>query len=220
MSQPQHDVFENRRQFQLERMILFSDAVFAIAITLLVIEIKVPLITEVGQINSHELGEHLFHLIPQFIGFIMSFFVVGLFWTTHHRIFGYVVNYDGGLIWLNLVLLMTVAFLPFTTSLTSEFGYLNLAFAIYSTNLGFIGLMSFFVWLRISNPKRKLSVGLEDKRIRQYGRVRSFTIACIFFLGAILMIPDVELISWIGRFIFFLIFPAISILKRLYKMKE
>src|SRR5437870_5762514 len=113
-----HDIFENRRQFQLERMILFSDAVFAIAITLLVIEIKIPQITEVGMLNSQQLGEQLLKLIWQIAGFIFSFILISIFWTNHHRIFGYVINYDGGLIWLNLLMLMLIAFLPFSTSLT------------------------------------------------------------------------------------------------------
>jgi uncharacterized membrane protein len=89
---------ELKKEFQLERMILFSDAVFAIAITLLVIEMKVPEIAK-DVVSEEKLVESLFHLIPKFIGFLVSFFIIGLYWTVHHRLFGFVVNYNQSLIW-------------------------------------------------------------------------------------------------------------------------
>ncbi len=220
MSHHQEDIFENRKQFQLERMILFSDAVFAIVITLLVIEIKVPETAHAGLMTRDELAHHLWLLLPHFFGFIMSFVIVGMFWQVHHRIFGHVTNFDGGLIWLNLLLLLTICGIPFTTSLTSTHGYLNLAYSIYSINLGLIGLMSFFVFMRISNPRRNLSVGLEDARLRRFGRARSFAICLIFFSGAILCLFDSEFLSWTARFVFILIFPAIVLLKKLYKVED
>src|SRR3569833_1571675 len=88
--QLQHDL---KKEFQLERMILFSDAVFAIAITLLAIEIKVPAIDRhiaTEAMLLHSLDE----LIPKFIGFFISIYIIGLYWTIHHRMFGYVINYN------------------------------------------------------------------------------------------------------------------------------
>ena len=78
---------ELRKEFQLERMILFSDAVFAIAITLLVIEIKIPEL-EKEHITDKALGEALWHLVPKFVGFIVSFALIGVYWNVHHRMFG------------------------------------------------------------------------------------------------------------------------------------
>lgn len=72
-----HDIFENRKQFQLERLILFSDAVFAIAITLLVIEIKIPAGSWSNQITVARLNEYLFELLPHILGFVISFFIIG-----------------------------------------------------------------------------------------------------------------------------------------------
>ena len=218
MAHQHEDIFENRKQFQLERMILFSDAVFAIVITLLVIEIRVPENNLKGLMPSVELGRRLWDLVPHFLGFIMSFLVVSIFWQTHHRTFGYVTNYDGKLIWLNLMLLMMVCGVPFTTSLTSAYGYLDIAFSIYAINLGLISLMNFFIWMRISNPKHKLSSGMIDARLRRFGRARSLTICIIFFSGAFLCMFNVLVLSWIGRFIFPLIFPAAAVLKKIYRI--
>jgi uncharacterized membrane protein len=100
--QLQHEL---KKEFQLERLILFSDAVFAIAITLLVLEIKVPSIDHHIATDALLL-KSLDELIPKFIGFFISFFIIGLYWTTHHRLFGHVVDYMPRLLWLNLLFLL------------------------------------------------------------------------------------------------------------------
>jgi len=93
-----------------ERLVFFSDAVFAIVITLLVL----PLTAEIDLPASDEGAlAHVLHLWPTVLTFLVSFLVVGEFWIAHHRTFGNVRASDQGLLWLNLVVLMTVAFFPF-----------------------------------------------------------------------------------------------------------
>src|SRR5215204_1150393 len=113
---------ELRKEFQLERMVLFSDAVFAIAITLLVIEIKIPEKAELEEgISNHSLLLALVHLIPKFLGFIISFMLIGIYWTVHHRMFGYVTSYTPKLLRLNLLFLFFIALMPFSTGFYSEY---------------------------------------------------------------------------------------------------
>lgn len=98
----------------LERMIFFSDAVFAIAITLLVIEIHVPHLPRGA--SSAQYGEALAELLPSFAAFALSFFVIGRFWIGHHNAFAHVRRYDPKLLWPNLVFLFAIAFMPFATA--------------------------------------------------------------------------------------------------------
>ena len=103
------------REFELERMILFSDAVFAIAITLLIIEIKFPELPE-GYKQSLDLFKMFKPTLVQFLGFIVSFFFIGMSWAGHLKLFRYLRAYDNGVIFRNLFSLFFVVAFPFAAS--------------------------------------------------------------------------------------------------------
>lgn len=172
--------------FQIERLILFSDAVFAIAITLLIIEIKIP----------HLLPEHTtaqvihayLELTPKFLGFFVSFFFIGLYWTVHHQLMSYLVNYNPGLVWLNLLYLLSIVLFPFSTALDSEYAGTNFIspFLIYTLNVTFSGGMIVVLWRYISNPRRQLSEGLDNPLFVQYHQKRALTVPAVF-MGVFLL---------------------------------
>lgn len=103
-----------RTDHALERLVFFSDAVFAIAITLLVIEIHAPHIPSGAPDRAYWLA--LAQLWPSLIGFFISFAVIGLFWMGHHRAFALSSRYSAKLLPWNMGLLLTIAFMPFVTA--------------------------------------------------------------------------------------------------------
>ena len=216
MSQHSHDIFESRKQFQLERIILFSDAVFAIAITLLILEIKLP--ESEGQVTQQMLMSKLTHLIPDFIGFFISFVVIGQFWTNHHRLFGYVSGYDGKLLWLNLFMMCMVALMPFTTHLNMQYGNLDVVWFIYSLNLPGIGFGLLLMWRHIAKHA-ELSYMSGDKNFMKMARVRSIAVVIIFIIGGCITFLPFFWIKWSSRFFFFFLFPVLGFIRRKYTQK-
>ena len=177
---------ELKKEFQLERMILFSDAVFAIAITLLVIEIKVPEIPR-HSVTAELLAETMNEMIPKFIGFIISFFIIGLYWTIHHKLFGFVKDYNQRLLWLNLIFLLAVVLMPFSTGFYSVylFSHVKLPVILYVCNICFLGLMNFILWKYISSNKHNLSENL-SKEAAKYFSIRAIMVPVSFIIIAII----------------------------------
>ncbi|QWV98768.1 DUF1211 domain-containing protein [Geomonas nitrogeniifigens] len=101
------------------RIEAFSDGVFAIAITLLVLTIKVPTPSDLGA--GHSLGSALLALWPHYLAFVTSFVTVLAKWVNHHRIFTFVRTSDHTFLYLNGLVLMLVTFLPFPTALVAEY---------------------------------------------------------------------------------------------------
>jgi uncharacterized membrane protein len=203
----------HHKEFQIERLILFSDAVFAIAITLLVIEIRVPEIAHSTD-GTHDLIHALWEKFPEFFGFVLSFAVIGQFWSNHHRLFGFVKDYNGKLIWLNLLMLFWIVLVPFTSGLNSRYGNLNIVWQIYSANLAMIALSLYFLYRYIGNPKHGLSDFAHDNVDRKYSFLRSSIVIWIFTLGGLLASFDGIFFFWAARGIYFAIPILIGVVNR------
>jgi uncharacterized membrane protein len=115
------------------RILNLSDGVFAIAITLLVLDIRAPDIPE--NMVSSQLPAALLSLWPDYLGYFLSFVGISAFWLIHHSIFRLIRSYDRTLLYLNFLFLMVVAFVPFPTSLLGEYGDHQLPVAIYAATL-------------------------------------------------------------------------------------
>lgn len=201
MLAPKHD--ESRTGFQFERLSFFTDGVFAICITLLVIEIKVP---EVSVFSDYALFDKLSEYTFKFIGLIVSFAIIGHYWSVHHRIFGYVKRYTSALLWINFAFLFSVVLLPFCSGLLAEYTShpdMMLPYAFYVGNMCFTGLMNCWLWLYVSSPKRDLLTHkIAASRIR-LGVYRSLIVPLVFLIS--LGVTFISGFSLIGRFIPFLI---------------
>jgi len=120
---------EVRKEFQLDRMIIFSDAVFAIAMTLMAMDIKLPK-TE-GGITSELLPKAMLQLLPVVISYTVSFVFIGAIWYEHLKIFSLLKDYDKGLVFRNLLLLFFIGFFPFCSSLITQEQGGMIAFLLY-----------------------------------------------------------------------------------------
>lgn len=135
----------------LERLTFFSDAVFAIAMTLLVIEIRVP---HLHELSEQRLGTALLKLLPNYAGFLSSFFVIGRFWVGHHTLFGMLRAADSRLVWSNLFLLAAVAFMPFPTAVFSEYLPLRVGVGLYTLWLTLLGMVNLHLTrVALDNPR-------------------------------------------------------------------
>jgi uncharacterized membrane protein len=127
-------------EIEYDRILFFSDAVFAIAITLLIVDLQVP----DGPIES---GAQLRESVPRMAGFAFSFAVIGLFWIAHHSLFRLIKGLNRTLILLNLLFLGCIAFLPYPTSLLSAAADQVPATVFYAVSIAAAGLAEAAIWL-------------------------------------------------------------------------
>lgn len=140
MSSRNHATAQDRSDHALERLVFFSDAVFAIAITLLVIELHPPHVAA-----PHDAGAYLralWNMTPNFFGFFVSFWVIAAFWAGHHRAFALSGHYAQSLIMPNLALLCAIAFIPFTTAFMADYLGAVVPTALYNVVLIVTGILN------------------------------------------------------------------------------
>ena len=150
------------------RLEAFSDGVFAIAITLLVLDLRVPPAGRLPQ--TGRLTSQLLHAWPGYFAYLVSFLTVGIMWMNHHSIFGHVTRVDRALLGLNLLLLMAVAAVPFPTSLVAQHLHdsggpaaaVTYGLVMIAMSAGFAG-----IWVYVVTHARKLGASLPPETLRR-----------------------------------------------------
>jgi uncharacterized membrane protein len=163
------------------RLEAFSDGVFAVAITLLVLELNVPA------------GGHLWHQLadewPSFAAFAVSFWVIGIIWVNHHSVLDHIGRANRTVLFLNLLLLFSIVFIPFSTALFAE--HLKsgedeeTAAAVYSISMTLMSIGFAALWTYITRPskRKELALAISEEEIR--GRTLRFTVGNLFYPLAI-----------------------------------
>ncbi len=179
----------------LERIIFFSDAVFAIAITLLALDIRIPS-TETS-LTENGLIQTLFSIWPRYLGYAIGFMTIGILWMGHHRKFRLIQRYDRNLMWFNLFFLMFVAFIPFSTSIISEFGN-RTSTVFYAIIVSLASITSMILWRYASHNGRLTTLDLDAGQIRRETQT-SIAVLGIFVLsiGLAFVNADLAKFSWI-----------------------
>jgi uncharacterized membrane protein len=177
------DVSEAVEAAETGRIEAFSDGVFAIAITLLVIELKLP-DTEHGSV-----WHGLVHAWPQFAAYLTSFFIIGIMWANHHSMFRSIVRTDRTLLFLNLLLLLWTTLLPFPTRLVAENlrdGGANAAqaAAVYSANLTLAAIAFSLIWMRAVRGGRLLATPIGSSR-DEWHSIGRFSVGTLLYTATI-----------------------------------
>jgi len=131
----------------LGRLLAFSDGVFAIALTLLVLDLDVP-----PGLSPAELGVHLTQLAPHLLSAALSFAVIGRFWLAHHEIFRHVCRLNRTVLALGVVLLAPIVLLPFSTALLAEYGDLEISVIVYSMTVAAAALLEIAILVQGTRP--------------------------------------------------------------------
>jgi uncharacterized membrane protein len=198
---------------RLDRITAFTDGVFAVAITLLVLDLRIAAIPSdrVGAALPGALRD----LLPNFLSYCLSFAIIATYWIAHHRIFGLIARYDRVLVRLNLLFLFCISLVPFTTSLDGSYGTQRIAFTLYATNLAATGAVMTTLWRYATFHKRLVSPDLDPRAVR-YLTLRGLVvpITALIGIGLSLISPENANYAW------FLVIPLFFAIGRRYRREE
>jgi uncharacterized membrane protein len=189
------DYYEERG---LDRIISISDGVFAFSLTLLALDLVVPdLQSEQSSILVHNLLDEY----SRFLYFFLTFIITGAYWSSHHRIFRFIVKYDGILMRLNMFFLLFIILMPFITKLINEHGHIQVAVIIAAIGYAAPGLFLAILWHYSSQDYRLIEKKIPSEFVR-LTTIKNY-ISPTIFLGSIplsFIKPSFALYSWILLF--------------------
>lgn len=111
-----------------------TDGIFATVMTVLVLSLSVPVVTSSG--SGSQLSSEVFtNIEPDFLGYVLSFLLLAVLWISHHNIFHYITRVNRPLLWLNMMFLLTIGFIPFSTSLIGRYPLVQVTVVIYGVNI-------------------------------------------------------------------------------------
>jgi uncharacterized membrane protein len=189
------------------RVLALSDGVFAIIMTLLVLDIRVPQLAA-----GESLAAALRGLRPSLTAFVINFIVAGMYWVGHRDLFGLIRRADRGLVWLNIVYLLPLCLLPFGAGLLGRYDREPAALRIYGLIVVTIAVMRVAIWLYATSRPHLLWHRL-DHRQRRAGLALTVTPGLIFLLAVLIAAtaPGVSLVIYGGMPVLY--FLSITVLR-------
>ena len=195
-----------RTKIRLEHVVSFGDAIFAFSITFMAVLIEIPNLpanlsqTEVIQSLVENLG-------PRFAIYVISFFVIGLYWISYHQIFNHIAGSHGVIVWLNLLFLFFITIIPFAVDLQIDYGLYQVIFILYALVLTAAGASLTLIWLHAMKGR------LIDKTMNQTDiqsiLLESIVLPSVFVISIFVSIVDLE----IAYYFWMVIIPAKVVLR-------
>jgi uncharacterized membrane protein len=197
-----------RRQIRLEHIISFSDAIFAFSITFMAISIQIPDLP--ANLTEAQVIDRLLGLRSHLEIYVISFFVIGIYWISYHQIFNHITDSHGITVWLNLLFLFFITLISFAVDLQVEYGFYSIVFALYALVLALAGLLLMLIWL---HARRN---GLIDKTVKtieiQNISLQSILTPAVFMISILISIVNIQ----IAYYFWLIIIPAKIIIHKRY----
>ena len=190
-------VAKKREEHEVEfsRIVAFSDGVFSIAITLLVLELKLP----VEHLTNNDLWNAIGDQREQFLAYGISFAVIARFWLVHHAFFSEVKAFDTRLIGLNMLYLAWIVLIPFSSQVLGEYGGQLPAVVVYSANLTAVVLVGqWMAW-----DARHSGLAKTDAQTERESVIRSIFIAGVFLGSIVVALFDASIAPYTWLLLFF-----------------
>lgn len=166
------------RTLELDRLVNFSDAVFAIAATVLVLSVHIPLDLK-GPDLDQKLWEGFRDALPSIFAYFLSFFIIGRTWVAHHRMFRIIRRIDGRFIGLNLLMLAVIALLPFPTEAFGTYNTSRPTLIVYAASISASGLTSTLLYWYATKDNRLIDAST-DKEWLHHSLLRALSVPMVF----------------------------------------
>src|ERR671917_2383475 len=184
---------EVQLDLRLHRLLFYADGVYAIATTLLAVELVLP--EAAVDLHGRELLDSLIGSWPRALAFVTSFLFVANFWVGHNMLFHQIRRFDGGLMWLALLQLLCIAFLPFPTSVVGEHVSDAVAQQFYLGSILVTGLAMWALWWYMSSGHRLVDPDLSPRVIRRHHLISSGVPASFVVLMALVALGVGRLVN-------------------------
>jgi uncharacterized membrane protein len=139
------------RQIRLEHVTSFADAIFAFSITFMAITINIPNLAQ--NLTQAQVIDKLSESLPEFEIYVISFFMIGIYWIAYHQIFNHIVGSHQITTWLTLVFLFFITLIPLATNMQIGYGSYQIVFVLYALVLTIAGALSTIIWLHATKNK-------------------------------------------------------------------
>jgi len=195
---------------KVERVISFSDAVFAFAITLMALSIDIPDLPT--HLTQSELLDKLYDLYPQFESYVISFAVIAIFWVSYHQVFNHIKGSHITMVYLNLLFLLLITLLSLSTSLVINYGTYQIPYIIYCFIVIMTSSLLATIWWHATRNKRLVDKNLHPFFIKGV-LVNLMSIPIVFTISIIISFVNLD----IAQYFWLIIAPLNITTKRRYK---
>lgn len=196
------DNFKESDYMTTDRILAITDGIFAIAMTLIVLTIGVPSVS--GPVSDASIQKALYTIAFPFFNFVLSFILLAMFWTANHKQLHYVKHVDSVFLWINIIWLLFIAIVPFSTEISGDYNGYTISQLIFNLNLLGIACLLYLNWHYATKK------GLISKKMDKT-KIKSIKLTCLLFVGVSLTATVLSLIipKWCST-----VYVALLVLER------